>query len=87
MLPLVPPSIVSHLRARVQGAQVSVVPEPNLLLAGVVTSTPVPSPFGEQIGCAGNVEGRPRRRCGCLVHGFRESVRRSAPTIARLSVP
>lgn len=50
MLPLPPASVVSQLQARVDRAWRSRQPEPNLLITGTVLSTPVPSPFGEQIG-------------------------------------
>jgi hypothetical protein len=49
-LPLPPESVISHLRARVERVRVSRTPEPNLMITGVVTATPTPSPFGPLVG-------------------------------------
>jgi hypothetical protein len=49
-LPLPPESVVSHMRARVDRVRVSRTPEPNLMITGVVTATPTPSPFGPLVG-------------------------------------
>jgi hypothetical protein len=49
-LPLPPENVISHLRARVDRVRVSRTPEPNLMITGVVSATPTPSPFGPLVG-------------------------------------
>lgn len=49
-LPLPPQSVISHMRVKVDRFQVAWVPAPSLLITGTVTSTPVPSPFGDLVG-------------------------------------
>ena len=50
MLPIPVQNIISQLRAKVDRFQVSREPDWNLMITGRVKSTPVPSPFGPQIG-------------------------------------
>jgi len=50
MLPIPAQNIISRLRAKVDRFQVSREPDWNLMITGRVKSTPVPSPFGPQIG-------------------------------------
>ena len=64
MLPIPAQNIISQLRAKVDRFQISREPEANLMITGKVKSTPVPSPFGPQIGrllsvTAGFAEGTP----------------------------